>query len=177
MSYPATLPSCFFVSGFTYIPTSAPICPENFSVCINNRKSSLLAVFQPIVRIMYTYSDTSFISLCYCIIARNYLISFLRLAYYSAVAEVFRMVRKEAPMTKCDFFIHERVILQIEIISGPANPTEPIVQEIKKCSHPNSLHKSDSVSLSVTCEGNIAECDIPFESRMFPQRPAVVHSI
>lgn len=80
-------------------------------------------------------------------------------------------------MAKCDFFIHERVILQIEVISGPTNSTEPIIKEIKKCSHPCSLQKPDSLSINVMCEGNIADCLIPFESRTSPQSPEVIHSM
>ena len=80
-------------------------------------------------------------------------------------------------MAKCDFFIHERVILQIEVISGPVNSIEPIIKEIKKCAHQSSPQKPDSLSENVTCEGNIADCLIPFESRTSPQRPEIIHSI
>ncbi len=80
-------------------------------------------------------------------------------------------------MTKCAFFVHERLIMQIEVISGTVNSTEPIIQDIKKCSHADSHYKAQSVSINVTCEGSLADCTISVESGRHPKKMENSHSI
>ena len=64
-------------------------------------------------------------------------------------------------MSTCHFYIRKITRSASRMITGNRNPQRPTVHEIKKCTHPESENRPDTIGVSnVTCEGNIEKCVI-----------------
>ncbi len=68
-------------------------------------------------------------------------------------------------MSVCKFYSYKQIKSESKVMPTNRNPRKQIIREYKKCSHPESKHKTGAITQNVTCEGNIEHCIIPMNLR------------
>jgi hypothetical protein len=63
-------------------------------------------------------------------------------------------------MSLCQFYYHKKSKSKSNVITGNRCQAKPTIHDIKKCSHPDSVHKPGTISGNVPCEGNASLCII-----------------
>lgn len=64
-------------------------------------------------------------------------------------------------MPICPYYTSKTTRTVSKVQTGNRNPRKPIIREINKCTHPESLHKVGTITKNVPCGGAIASCIIP----------------
>ena len=64
-------------------------------------------------------------------------------------------------MSICPHYSCKKVRSVSKVQTANRNPRKPKIHDVKKCSHPESMHKPGTITQNVPCEGDITHCIIP----------------